>query len=126
MATAAPRSRVIFLVDDDDDLRFTLGLALRDAGFEVEEFANARAALTAAEARPPGALLLDYYVEGMDAEQLVSTLRAHGLNHVPVVLLTGNSDVREIAKRLGVFGWLAKPFELDALIERATAALQQP
>lgn len=122
----ASRSQSVFLVDDDDDLRFTLALALRDVGFEVREFPSASAAFEAACETTPGALLLDYHVEGMSAEALVASLRAHGLGHVPILLLTGSSDVRAIARSLGAFDWLAKPFELDALIERTRAALDAP
>ena len=53
MMSAEPvkkRSQTLYLVDDDDDLRFTLGLALRDAGFEVQEFPSASAAFAAAQA----------------------------------------------------------------------------
>ena len=35
------RSDEVFLIDDDDDLRFTIGLSLRDAGLSVKEFASA-------------------------------------------------------------------------------------
>ncbi len=120
---ATPRTQTVFLVDDDDDLRFTLALALRDAGFEVREFGTASAAFEAARASTPGALLLDYHVEGMSAETLVASMRANGLGHVPILLLTGSSEVRELARSLGVFDWLAKPFELDALIAHTRAAL---
>jgi FixJ family two-component response regulator len=124
--TSAPEhaSRgALFLIDDDDDLRFTMGLALRDAGFDVREFSSADDALEAALGSEPGAVFLDYHIEGMTAEEFVGAMRERGLARVPVMLLTGSADVREIAKSLGVFDWLAKPFELDTLIERAKSAL---
>lgn len=125
-ATGTPgQTEALFLIDDDDDLRFTMGLALRDAGFAVREFASADEALEAASSSRPGAIFLDYHIEGMTAEELVAAMRAGELADVPILLLTGSADIREIAARLGVFGWLGKPFELDALIEKATQALAQ-
>lgn len=121
--TGASRSKLLFVIDDDDDLRFTMGLALRDAGFEVRELASADEALEALSSSMPGAIFLDYHIEGTTAEALVEALRARGLGAVPVMLLTGSADVREIAARMRVFGWLAKPFEIDALIDRANKAL---
>jgi DNA-binding NtrC family response regulator len=121
--TGSSRSKLLFVIDDDDDLRFTMGLALRDAGFDVRELASADEALQAASSSRPGAIFLDYHIEGTTAEELVDALRARGLGGVPVLLLTGSADIREIAARIGVFGWLAKPFELDDLVDRATKAL---
>ena len=72
------RSEEVFLIDDDDDLRFTIGLSLRDAGLEVREFASADDALPAVIAAPPGAIFLDYRIEGMTAEDFVQAMRDQG------------------------------------------------
>lgn len=120
-----PRSQTLFLIDDDDDLRFTVGLSLRDAGFEVSEFPSADEALAAVEPSPdklPAAIFLDYRIEGMTAPDFVESLRAKGLDELPVVLLTGSQNIGEIAAQMRVFDALPKPFDIDDLITRAKAA----
>ncbi|MGZ3421582.1 MAG: response regulator [Polyangiales bacterium] len=116
------RSNEVYLIDDDDDLRFTIGLSLRDAGLEVKEFASADEALPEVIARPPGAIFLDYRIEGMTAEEFVKNVRASG-NDPPVVLLTGTHNVADLAKTMKVFDWLGKPFDIDELVARAQKAL---
>lgn len=121
------RSNTLYLIDDDDDLRFTIALSLRDANFEVEEFASADDALARVGEQRPGAILLDYHIEGMSAEEFVRALGAldpeHPEDAPPVVLLTGTHNVADVARQLGVFDWLPKPFDLDELVARANKAL---
>jgi DNA-binding NtrC family response regulator len=116
------RSNEVFLIDDDDDLRFTIGLSLRDAGLNVKEFASADDALPAVMATPPGAIFLDYRIEGMSAEEFVTSMRAKGQDP-PVVLLTGTHNIADLAKQMKVFDWLGKPFDIDELVARAQKAL---
>jgi len=117
------RSNEIYLIDDDEDLRFTIGLSLRDGGLAVREFASADEALPVALAEPPGAVFLDYRIEGMTAEDFVKNLRAGGQRDVPVVLLTGTHNVADLAKSMEVFDWLGKPFDIDVLLARAQKAI---
>lgn len=116
------RSDELFLIDDDDDLRFTIGLSLRDAGLQVREFASADEALPAVVATPPGAIFLDYRIEGMTAEEFVKAIREKGTDP-PVVLLTGTHNIADLAKQMKVFDWLGKPFDIDDLVARARKAL---
>ena len=116
------RSDEVFLIDDDDDLRFTIGLSLRDAGLSVKEFASADEALPAVLQAPPGAVFLDYRIEGMTAEEFVNAMREKG-SESPVVLLTGTHNIADLAKRMQVFDWLGKPFDIDELVARARKAL---
>jgi DNA-binding NtrC family response regulator len=116
------RSDELFLIDDDDDLRFTIGLSLRDAGLSVREFASADEALPEVLATPPGAVFLDYRIEGMSAEDFLTEMRAKGQN-VPVVLLTGTHNIADLARQMNVFDYLGKPFDIDDLVARARKAL---
>jgi DNA-binding NtrC family response regulator len=116
------RSNEVYLIDDDDDLRFTIGLSLRDANLEVKEFASADEALPEVIAHPPGAIFLDYRIEGMTAEDFVKHVREAG-SPSPVVLLTGTHNVADLAKTMGVFDWLGKPFDIDELVARANKAI---
>lgn len=116
------RSDEVFLIDDDDDLRFTIGLSLRDAGLNVKEFASADEALPEVIAKPPGAIFLDYRIEGMSAEEFVHAVRETG-EPPPVVLLTGTHNIADLAKQMQVFDWLGKPFDIDELVARAHKAL---
>jgi DNA-binding NtrC family response regulator len=120
--TKLARSKTIVLIDDDEDLRFTVALSLRDAGYEVEEFESADGALPVVTAKPPAAIFLDYRIDGMSAPAFVEALRAKSLGDVPVVLLTGSQNIGDLAKEMQVFDALPKPFDLDELLKRAKSA----
>jgi len=122
MAARSTRSDEIFLIDDDDDLRFTIGLSLRDAGLSVREFSSADEALPEVVAKPPGAVFLDYRIEGMTAEDFVSAVHEKR-DDVPVVLLTGTHNIADLAKQMNVFDYLGKPFDIDDLVARARKAI---
>lgn len=117
-----PRSKKLVLIDDDDDLRFTVGLSLRDAGFEVDEFPSADDALPKVIQEPPAAVFLDYRIEGMSAPDFVHALREKACGDVPIVLLTGSQNIGDLAREMEVFDALPKPFDLDDLIARAKTA----
>ena len=87
-----------------------------------QEFASADEALPEVLSNPPGAIFLDYRIEGMTAQDFVKNLREKG-SPSPVVLLTGTHNVADLAKTMGVFDWLGKPFDIDELVARAHKAI---
>lgn len=123
MSTPQPRSQKLVLIDDDEDLRFTIGLSLRDAGLDVLELASADEALIEVRRERPAAIFLDYHIDGMTAPSFVEALRSEGFGDVPVVLLTGSQNIGEIAAEMKVSDALAKPFDLDELVRRAKKAM---
>lgn len=111
----APR---ILIVDDDDDLRDVLGLALVERGYEVRAVDCAADAITAASEWCPAVVLLDIGLPGMSGYELASRLRdLH--ESMRLVALTGfglDSDVEE-ARRAGFDAHVLKgsPSMLEAL-----------
>ena len=108
--------RHILLVDDEADIRFIASLALRAVGFEVRLASTGREGLAAAVGEAPDLIVLDSMMPGMDGLATLSALRAAGV-HVPVVFMTANTDLEDLARyrAAGAIGVVPKPFDVKRL-----------
>ncbi|MWB78792.1 response regulator [Pseudooceanicola sp. 216_PA32_1] len=116
--------RLVFIVDDDQDIRTSLTRALRQRGFAVEAFESARAFLAAFDGSRAACLVLDYgmpEVNGLELQEELNRLQWP----LAVVFITGHGGVRESvqAMRGGAIDFLEKPFRQSELVERIESAL---
>lgn len=112
------QSRVLH-VDDDEDIRFLIELALDPApDLVVCSYASAEAALAGASAEPPDVALIDVMMPGMDGLTLASAFRASDrLREVPIVFVTAKAYPEEVdaLRAAGAADVLVKPFDLGTL-----------
>jgi two-component system nitrogen regulation response regulator GlnG len=120
------RHRVdIWIVDDDEAIRFVLQRALTRRGFEVACFDEVAAVNQALESSHPRAILTDIRLPDADGLSVVETLARRAID-IPVIAMTAYSDLDQAvsAFQKGVFEYLPKPFDLDqviSVVERAVA-----
>ena len=117
----------IWVVDDDRAVRFVLTTALREAGYRVEGFDSAAAALAAIATRPaPDLLFTDVRMPGDDGLVLLDKLKA-AHPQLPVIVMSAYTDVASTAGafRGGAHEFLSKPFDLDDAVELARRALPE-
>lgn len=112
----------ILLVDDDGPYRAAVMRALRSAGHVVDEAVNGAMALASIKAAPPDILLTDIIMEGGDGIELISTVR-RGHPQVLILAMSGRGslgavDLLKLAEMLGADGVIAKPFDVDELLDR--------
>src|SRR5690606_17244599 len=121
------QAHTLWVVDDDRSVRFVLSTALRDAGYAVEGFDSAAAALDALTRRPPPALLFaDVRMPGDDGLVLREKLKA-AHPQLPVIVMSAHTDVASTAGafRGGAHEFLSKPFDLDDAVELARRTLPE-
>jgi len=109
----------ILVVDDDEDIRDIVAMALRAMGYTVETAADGVEAIDLlAGGLRPSLVLLDMMMPRMDGEAFVLALRRDpDVADVPVVLLSGHDAACQKAADLRASGCLVKPVELDDLVE---------
>jgi two-component system nitrogen regulation response regulator GlnG len=118
----------VWVVDDDRAVRFVLCTALRDAGYRVEGFDGAAAALAMLASQPPPDLLFtDVRMPGDDGLVLLDKLKA-AHPQLPVIVMSAYTDVASTAGafRGGAQEFLSKPFDLDDAVALAQRVLPAP
>lgn len=115
----------VLVVDDDAMMRTVLHRLFVDAGFKVETFSSAGALLAEADLVLPGVLVLDVRMPGMSGLELQTLLRLRAIE-LPVMFLTGNSDVPMAveAMRNGAVDFIEKPFAPAGLVQRVRCAFE--
>ena len=105
----------ILVVDDHRAVRNVLRFLLEDAGYRVTTAADGRQALEHVTALRPDVVLTDLQMPVMSGTELRTHLRAR-TPALPVVLMSEDPAIATVAAEYHADGYLAKPFEPDALL----------
>lgn len=111
-------SKRILLVDDDPVIRLLVGDYLRALGHEVDEANGGKACLNRLESSIPEILVLDLLMPDINGLEVLKSVRQDPKMHsIPVILLSANAEIKDIAAREDVEAdlYLLKPFEMSAL-----------
>ena len=108
----------LLVVEDDPAIRGLLADALEGEGYSVDAASHGLEGLTMARQNPPRAVVLDLMMPVMDGWTFLRERKKQPtLEGVPVVVLSAARELGlQEAKELGASAFLAKPFDLDALL----------
>jgi two-component system CheB/CheR fusion protein len=125
-APSVPGAPVVFIVDDDNNIREGIRSVFEGEGFAVEDYAIAEDFLEAYRAEREGCLLIDAYLPGISGLELLQRLHGAG-HHLPAIMITGNSDVPIAVKAMkaGALDFLEKPISAKDLLASVKRALEQ-
>jgi CheY-like chemotaxis protein len=105
----------VLVVEDDSDVRTTLGEFLKEEGYDVETASNGKEALDHLERRHPGLVLLDLMMPVMSGwEFLERRNKDASLQNVPVLVLSAVPGKPSIP---GALAFLKKPIDLTRLMD---------
>ncbi|MES2491600.1 MAG: nitrogen regulation protein NR(I) [Pseudomonadota bacterium] len=116
-------SLTVWVVDDDESIRWVLDKSLAREGMKVKTFPGAAELLDALDSGTPDVLLSDIRMPGLNGLDLMERVRA-AKPELPVIIMTAHSDLDAAvaAYKGGAFEYLPKPFDVDnvaALVRRA-------
>lgn len=124
----ATTSATVFVVDDDEAIRDSVGWLLTARKLAWQGFASAEEFLShyTEHGNLAGCLLLDIRMGGMSGLQLFDLLCERGCS-LPTIFLTGHGDVpmAVAALKKGAFDFVEKPFHADELVQRLQQGLEQ-
>jgi FixJ family two-component response regulator len=114
----------VLVVDDDTDLRESLGSLLRSIGLNVALFGSAAELLATDRVAGPGCLVLDVRLPGVSGLDFQTQLARAAIN-LPIIFMTGHGDVPMTvrAMKAGAVDFLTKPFREQDMLDAVTAAL---
>jgi two-component system nitrogen regulation response regulator GlnG len=122
----------VWIVDDDQSVRWVLEKALKQADIETRSFERAEHLLEAIAEETPDVLITDVRMPGLSGLALLERLRTSH-PELPVIVITAHSDLENAvaAYKGGAFEYLPKPFDIDEAVDlvhkaaRASAAEEQ-
>jgi two-component system cell cycle response regulator DivK len=118
----------ILLVEDTFDNRAIAELILRDAGHVVTSVADGESGMAAAAALHPDLILMDLALPFVDGWEATRRLKANpATRNIPVVAFTAHvlEEDAERARDAGCVAVVAKPFEIDTLLDQIDALVDQ-
>jgi CheY-like chemotaxis protein len=118
--TAQGCGRTVLVIEDDSDIRDTIGELLAERNYRPLLAANGAAGLQElrAVARKPCLILLDVMMPIMDGRAFRAEQQTDpSLNEIPVVVLSAHADASAAATEMKAAGFLKKPIDLGRLLE---------
>jgi FixJ family two-component response regulator len=119
-----PTEPIVYIVDDDDDVREALRLLIHSVGLRTVLCDSAQSFLDQVNPDRPGCVLLDVRMPGMSGLDLQEQFKRHDI-HLPTIIISGHGDVPMVVRAMksGVIDFLEKPFNDQLLIDRVQHAI---
>jgi FixJ family two-component response regulator len=117
---------VVYIVDDDPDMRDSLRWLLNTVGLRTETFASAAEFMSGYSGQGPACLVLDVRMPGESGLDVLEQLTTSGLR-IPVLFITAYADVPMAVRAMksGAVEFLEKPFNGQVLLEKVQRAVKR-
>jgi two-component system alkaline phosphatase synthesis response regulator PhoP len=119
---------MVYILEDDDNIRKLINYSLKSQGFEVQDFALPSAFWSALQTKNPDLLLLDIMLPEEDGISILKKLRSNPkTSTIPVIMLTAKDSEYDVVTGLdsGADDYVTKPFGMMALVSRIKAVLRR-
>ncbi|GAB5560074.1 MAG: nitrogen fixation sigma-54 dependent transcriptional regulator GnfM [Synoicihabitans sp.] len=126
MSATANKSATILIIDDDDEIRYSLSRVLSTENFEIKEAASGEDGVAMVKKGPfPDLIFLDIRMGGMSGIEALQHIRGANPKQL-VVLMTafGTAQTAIEAMKFGAFDYIMKPFDPAKVLSLAANALQ--
>lgn len=122
----APKSPIVFVVDDDISVRESLELLIKFAGWQPETFASAEDFLARPRTLAPSCLVLDVSLPDLNGLELQKLIAGDRID-MPIIFITGHGDVPMTvqAMKAGAIEFLMKPFDDEVLLSAIRNAINR-
>ena len=117
---------LILIIDDEEDIRFSLKGILEDEGYECATFETGEEALEFIKhQKEPDTIFLDIWLTGLDGVEILKILKKN-IPHVPVIMISGHGNIETAVQtiKLGAFDFIEKPLSLEKVVVTAKKALE--
>ena len=119
---------MIYIVEDDANIRQMESYALQNSGYSVTEFENGASFLQACQQKTPDLVILDIMLPGEDGLTILKKLRQQGnTRKVPVIMVTAKTSELDVVRGLdsGADDYVTKPFGIMEFISRVKAVFRR-
>lgn len=113
-------SKTILIVDDSDSLREVVGIALKNAGYEVIEGADGQEGLNQLDGKKIHLIISDVNMPNMNGIEMVKKIKdMAAYKFTPIIMLTTESgeSLKDEGRGAGVKAWMVKPFKPEQMLD---------
>ncbi len=116
---------IIFIIDDDEQVRNALILLMESVGLAIESYASAQDFLNNFDVAKAGCIILDVRMPGMSGLDLQARLTAEKI-HPPIIIITGHGDVPMAVRAVtaGAVDFIEKPFNNQSMLDSVHKAIE--
>jgi DNA-binding response OmpR family regulator len=115
----------VLVVDDDIDILDALQLTMEYAGYEVIAVSRGDKVIPMVRECQPDLILLDVLLSGADGRKIARELKStEYARDIPLILVSAHPSASVSAAAWGADAFLAKPFDLDQLIEMVQSLIR--
>jgi two-component system KDP operon response regulator KdpE len=111
----------VMVVDDEPRICQLLKIKLGISGYEVITVTNGADAIELARTANPDVILLDIVMPDISGMDILDRVRK--FSHAPIIVFTGRPEIARIASQFGADDYIAKPFDMNLLMEKINQAL---
>jgi len=118
-------SQSVYIVDDDAAVRDALSILVKSVNLDAKEYSSADQFLSEYDQQPPGCLITDVYMPGIDGVALQKRLIDMG-SQIPMIVMSGHGDIPLAVNmiRNGALNFIEKPFSNHQMLEHIQQALK--
>lgn len=113
----------VFIVDDEEIITQLITELLEDAGYSVRVFHDGASALLEIIRQPPRLVILDIGLPVMTGDEVLQLVRKQGILTLPVIIMSAGAPLQTYLSK-GATEILAKPFDVDMLLQQVNFYLQ--
>lgn len=119
------KKQKLLVVDDEQDILEFLKVILEDEGYIVVTTDKDDYLEWLDSDNPPDLILLDLLLSGKDGREIVKDLKMQeSTRHIPVIMFSAHPGAQEITRQAGADDFIAKPFEIDLLLNKIAKHLK--
>lgn len=119
---------LIYIADDEPNIRNIVSIGLKDSGYDTKEFPDGTSLLNEVKKKRPDAIVLDWMMPQPDGLTVCRVLRENEDTHsIPVLMLTARGEEidRVLGLEIGADDYIVKPFSMKELCARVKAVLRR-
>ncbi|RKO70957.1 response regulator [Sphingobacterium puteale] len=109
-------NKTILMLDDDKHVLEVCTIILETIGYRIEVSETSHDIIEKVEEVQPDLILMDNWIPKIGGVAATRLLKSHpSFRDIPVIYLSANTDIQQLAKQAGADSYLAKPFDLEDL-----------
>jgi DNA-binding response OmpR family regulator len=114
--------RKVLVIEDEPIIAEMMSILLEVEGYNVISSADTAFAKLKLHEKEVNLVMLDLKLKGEDGQSMCAYIKGHDdLKHIPVILVSANSDLEQIKKDCGADDHINKPFDLNSFMDKVSA-----